>query len=179
MARALTPRVPIMLYGLDMPFTAFQALTHGNFKIGYVTDRGTASFKFFDSPVYVACHGVVRGDDAKYDKYTFSVLPEEATFIRSVEMTVQDTFARLIQLAEPAVEFEKLEWKSITYENLLRLKLNKTVGLAQDGTVLDVTQHAEVLRNKTKVTMTVEIYGLYHTEKAKGVIARVHSYKLE
>lgn len=170
---------PILLYGLDLPYTAFHPAQHGQFKIGYMADRDGVSFKFFDQPVYFACHGVVRGDLPSYGKYTFSLLPDEAVFVRQVEQSVMDTLSRIILLAEPTIPIENAPLKSITYENLIKLKLNKTVGLRQDGSMIPFDEHSSVLTNRTKVTMTVEINGMYHSDKSKGVIARVHSYKLE
>lgn len=170
---------PILLYGLDIPFAAFNATQHGGFKIGYLSDRDGTSFKFFDQPVYVACHGVVRGDLPSYGKYTFSVLPEEAAFVRQVEQTIMSTMDRLVSLAEPSSSITTVPLKSMTYENLIKVKLNKTVGLRQDGTVVPFDEHGSMLMNKTAVTMTLEINGMYHSDKGKGVIARIHSYKLD
>jgi len=96
-----------------------------------------------------------------------------------VEQTIMETMDRLITLAEPAVNITTVPLKSITYENLLKAKLNKTVGLKQDSSVVPFDEHSSVLTNRTKVTMTLEINGMYHSDKGKGVIARIHSYRLD
>lgn len=170
---------PILLYGLDIPYTTFHPAQHGYFKLGYVADRNNISFKFFEQPVYIACHGVVRGDLPSYDKYTFSILPDESAFVRQVEQTVMESLSRVILLAEPLSGIENAPFKSITYENLIKVKLGKTVGMRQDGSVIAFDEHAGALANRTKVTMTLEVNGMYHSEKGKGVLARLHSYKLE
>jgi hypothetical protein len=176
-ARKISPN-PILSYGLDLPLSAFTAASHGNYKLGYLADRGGASMKFFEQPIYVHAHGVVRFPKDQYGKVTLSVLPEESEFFRRVESDIMENLDRITDLAEPHLNVSSLPRKSITYENLLKLRINKMIGQDVEGKLVDFEKHEEVLTKGTKVLMTVEVQGLYHSTTGKGVMARIHSYRV-
>lgn len=175
----MTPaRAPIMLYGLDKPFALFSAAIHGNFKLGYLANRDTTDFKFFVDPIYVHCHGVVRREP-KWGKYTFSIEPEESDFIRQVESTVMQTYARIIELAEPSSKFSTLTLKPSTYENLLQVKMSSELkAVDAHGASMDQEEALQRLSAGTRVRLTLQISGLYHNDKSKGLMMKVHSYVL-
>jgi hypothetical protein len=178
MSRTISRLSPITPYGLDVPFTGFSAAAHANYKFNYISDRGTASMKFFDHPVYIHTHGVVRMPKDAYGKTVFSINPEEASFVRTVETDIMQQLERVIGMAEPGVNITSLPLKSITYENLVKLRINKTVGQDLEGKLVEHEKHAEVLEKGVKVLMTLEIHGLYHSDVSRGVIARVHCYRV-
>ena len=169
---------PILLYGLDLPFATFHAARHGGFKVGYVADKQGVSMKFFESPVYVAVDATVRSDAPKWGKYTFSVESDQADFIRHVETEIVTLFDRLTMLAEPNLHVELLSVISMTYESLIKVKLGQTVGQDVHGTLVPFESHAATLVRNTKLKMTVEIHGIYHSSTSKGLIARIHSYRV-
>jgi len=178
MSRTVPRIAPIVSYGLDIPYTSFSAAAHGNYKFNYVSDRGLASMKFFDHPVYVHAHGVVRIPKDQYGKTVFSINSDEASFVRTVEADIMQQLERIIGMAEPGVNITSLPLKSITYENLVKLRINKTVGQSVDGKIVEFEKHEEVLQKGVKVLMTLEIHGLYHSDVSRGVIARVHCYRV-
>lgn len=173
-----TRLAPILPYGLDIPFTAFSSASHGHYKINYLSERGGAAMKFFEQPVYVHTHATVRIPKDQYGKITFSVKEEEASFLRSVEKNIIENLDRIVDMAEPALNVPLLPLKSMLYENLVKLRVNKTVGQDADGKIVDNEQHDTVLAKGVKVLMTLEIHGLYHGATGKGVIARVHCYRV-
>lgn len=178
MSRTIPRIAPIVPYGLDVPFASFCAAAHGNYKFNYVTDRGNASMKFFEHPVYIHAHGVVRIPKDQYGKTVVSILPDEASFVRSVETDIMQQLERIIAMAEPGVNIGALPLKSITYENLVKVRVNKTVGQDLEGKLVDNEKHEDVLQKGVKLLMTLEINGLYHSDVSRGVIARVHCYRL-
>lgn len=177
MSRTIPRIAPIVPYGLDVPFASFCSAAHGNFKFNYVTDRGNASMKFFDHPVYIHSHGIVRIPKDQYGKTVFSILADEASFVRTVETDIMQQLEHIIAMAEPGVNISSLPMKSITYENLVKLRMNKTVGQDLEGKLVDQDKHGDVLQKGAKVLMTLEINGLYHSDVSRGVIARVHCYR--
>lgn len=178
MSRTVARLSPILPYGLDLPLTAFSASNHGNYKFNYISDRGGASMKFFEQPIYIHTHGTVRFPKDQWGKTTFSILEDESAFVRSVEADIMSSLDRIVGMAEPALGVELLPFKSITYENLVKLRINKTVGQDLEGKLVENEKHGEVLAKGVKVLMTLEIHGLYHSAAGKGVIARVHCYKV-
>ena len=177
-ARTVDRMAPILPYGLDLPFTAFSSAKHGNYKFNYLSDRGGASMKFFEQPIYIHAHGTVRIPKDQWGKTTFSVLEEESVFVRSVESDIMSNLDRIVGMAEPALGVELLQMKSLTYENLVKLRTNKTVGQDLEGKIVENEKHEEVLAKGVKVLMTMEIHGLYHSSSGKGVIGRVHCYRV-
>jgi hypothetical protein len=161
-----------------MPVTAFSAAAHGNYKFSYVADRGNVAMKFFEQPVYTHAHAIVRIPKDAYGKTSFSILPEESDFIRSVETDIFENLDRIIDMAEPNLNVALQPKKSITYENLIKLRMNKTVGQDLEGKIVEHDKHEEVLTKGVKVLMTVEVHGVYHSSAGKGVIARVHCYRV-
>lgn len=178
MSRAASRLAPILPYGLDIPFTSFSAAAHRNYKFNYISDRGSAHMKFFEQPIYTHVHGTVRMPQDTYGKVSFSVLPDEANFLRLVEKDVVENLDRIVDMAEPNLHVSALPMKSITYENLVKLKIAKTVGQDLNGKIVEEEKHAELLVKSTKVLLTVEIHGIYHSDVSKGVIARVHCYRI-
>ena len=178
MSRVAHRLAPILPYGLDLPFTAFTAASHGNYKINYLSDRGGAAMKFFEQPIYVHAHATVRIPKDQYGKITFSVKDEESAFLRVVETDIITNLDRIVSMAEPHLGVESLPLKSMMYENLVKLRVNKTVGQDAEGKIVDNEQHEVVLAKGVKVLMTLEIHGLYHGSSGKGVIARVHCYRV-
>lgn len=176
MNRSLTRAAPIMVYGLDTPFTAFGALQHHNFMFDYTSQVGDASLKFFKHPIYVLTHAIVRRTENQWGKHTFSVLPEESDFFKQVETSIMSTLDRVIGMAEPTLYVDKLRLKSMMYENLVQLRCNKAVGQNKDGNMVD--DAAAVLISGTKVLMTVEVYGVYHSPQGKGVLPRIQSFRV-
>lgn len=169
---------PILPYGLDVPFTTYSAANHANYKFNYISDRGGASMKFFEKPIYTHVHGVVRMPKDQWGKLSFSVLPDESDFLRRVETDIWESLDRILDMAEPAMLIKALPLKSLTYENLVKLRINKTVGQDVEGVLVDNEKHEEVLAKGVKVLMTVEMHGLYHSTTGKGVMARVHCYRV-
>jgi hypothetical protein len=178
MSRTLPRLSPILPYGLDLPFTAFTAASHGNYKFNYLSERGGAAMKFFEQPIYIHTHGTVRIPKDQYGKVTFSIKEDESAFVRLVEKDIMDNLDRIISMAEPSLNIQLLPFKSATYENLVKLRINKTVGQDKDGALVPNENHEDVLSKGVKVLMTLEIHGLYHSAVSKGVIARVHCYRV-
>lgn len=178
MSRTVPRLAPIVPYGLDVPFTNFSAANHGNYKFNYISDRGAASMKFFDHPIYIHTHGVVRVPKDQYGKTVFSVLAEESAFVRTVETDIMQQLERIVTMSEPNSMMSSLPLKSITYENLVKLRINKTVGQDLEGKLVEHEKHAEVLQKGVKLLMTVEIHGFYHSDVSRGVIGRVHCYRV-
>jgi len=170
---------PILVYNIDLPFTSYSPAAHGHFKTNYISDKGDACMKFFELPVFVGLHAVVRGDEQKYGKTTFSVEPDESQFIRRVEKDIMDQYDRITDLAEPNMNVMNLPFKSVTYENLLKTRVNKTVGQDVNGMMVPAENHIDVLKNKTRLVATLEIHGVYHSPNGKGVISRLHSYVVQ
>lgn len=175
---APTRLAPILSYGLDIPITQFSPAAHSYFKFNYVSDKAGLSMKFFEKPVYIHAHGIVRKTKDQYGKVTFSVLDHESAFVRQVEKTVLDTLDNIVNLAEPALQVLTSPAKSMTYENLLKLKVNKTVGQDESGRIVEFDEHEAILARDTKVLMTLEVHGAYHGVNGKGVIARIHCYRV-
>lgn len=178
MSRTVARISPIVPYGLDLPFTAFNAGVHANYKFSYLSDRAGVAMKFFEMPIYTHTHAIVRIPKDQYGKISFSVNPDEAAFIRTVEKDVMDSLDRIVGMAEPSLNVSLLPTKSVTYENLMKLRLNKTIGQDLEGKLIPVDRHEDLLTRGVKVLMTVEVYGLYHSTTAKGVLARVHCYRM-
>lgn len=178
MSRTVSRLAPILPYGLDIPFTAFAAASHGNYKFNYISERGGAAMKFFEQPIYIHAHATVRIPKDQYGKVTFSIREDEATFVRSVEKNIMDNLDRIVAMAEPALNVQLLPFKSATYENLIKLRAVNAVGQDKDGALVANEKHDEVLSKGVKVLMTLEIHGLYHSAVGKGVISRVHCYRV-
>jgi len=178
MSRSLSRLTPILPYGLDLPFSAFSKDAHAHYKFNYVSDRGGASMKFFEKPVYIHTHAIVRMPKDTYGKVTFSVMEEESAFVRVVENDMMTNLDRIVDMAEPLLNVSNLPFKSATYENLVKVKINKTVGFDKQNVAVPNDKHEEVLVKGVKVLMTMEIHGFYHSGVSKGVIARVHGYRV-
>lgn len=178
MARTVARLQPILPYGLDIPFTQFGAGSHANYKFRYLSERNGASMKFFEQPIYTHLHAVVRVTKDQYGKITFSVNPDEADFIRQVERDVSSNLDRIIDMAEPTLNILAVPPKSMTYENLVKVRLNKTVGQGLDGKLIPDGEHEVVLEKGVKVLMTLEIHGYYHSANGKGVLSRIHCYQV-
>lgn len=178
MSRTVARTLPIMPYGLDVPFTTFSKAAHDNYMFDYSAQYGQSALKFFKTPVYVHTHATVRKPVNQWGKITFSILPDEADFIRSVESDVFTTLDRIVGMAEPGLSVDTLPFKSVTYENLVQLKVAKSVGQDKDGLLVHADKHETVLVQGVKVLMTLEIYGLYHSPTGKGVISRIHCYRV-
>lgn len=169
---------PILLYGLDIPFVRFTAAAHGNYKFNYITDRNDVHFKFFEQPIFIQAHAIVRIPKDRYGKMVVSILDDESAFIRTVESNVLANVERVITMAEPLCGIEQATLKSVLYENLLKVKIGKTVGQDVNGSLIPFEEHEKVLVKGVKVLMTVEVNGMYHSPVSKGVTVRIHSYRV-
>lgn len=178
MSRSVSRMTPILPYGLDLPFTAFSKDAHAQYKFNYVSERGGAAMKFLEKPVYIHTHATVRIPKDQYEKVTFSVTEEESSFVRLVEKDIMDSLDRIVDMAEPSLNVQLTPFKSATYENLVKVKINKTVGFDKNNVAIPSEKHQDVLVKGVKVLMTMEIHGLYHSSASKGVIARVHGYRV-
>lgn len=167
---------PLLLYGLDVPFTSFAAVHHNNYQFTDVTKKNNVSMMFFDKPVYMQTHAVVRIPKDKYGKTAFSVYEDESKFIRVVENDVVAHLDRLVMIAEPSIQAASLPLKSVTYENLVKLRARKCVGMTLMGSLVE--DHDATLTKGVMALVTIEVYGVYYSQSGKGVLTRIQSYRI-
>jgi len=177
MSKVSPSMTPILLYGLDLPYTSFSPSAHRNFMLKQLSSQNGTEFKFIDAPVFIHTHAVVRKGKDQYGKYCFGIMPDESEFVRVVETSVLDNLDGVIAVAEPTLNVPNLPRKSLTYENLLNLKITRTVGQNLEGNIVAYEEHDDVLKVGQKLLMTVEIHGLYHSSQWKGALARIKSYR--
>ena len=168
----------IEIYGLDKPHTAFNHGLHLDFKLRDIKDGNGLTLKTFEQPVYVYVSGKIRSEKPRYGKYVVSVTNDQADFIRQVEHEIVDKFDALAVRAEPALNVESLKFGSLLYENLLQIRVSRTVGQDKEGKLVKFTEHETVLSKGTSVIATVEISGVYHSQTHKGTVAKLHSYRV-
>lgn len=166
---------PIEVWGLDKPYTQFAArqLIH----LKDVRDMGNGvSMKFFEEPIYMQIHGVVRSDGPKYGKHTISVEQDEIAFFRHVEREVMDIYDNLTSRVEPHAYSPDAKLSSPYYESLLKAKIAQTTGFDKEGNV--IIDHTSALTKGTRIRGTFVITGCFHSPTHKGLVTKLHSYML-
>jgi hypothetical protein len=166
---------PIEVWGLDKPYTQFHAQTLVRLKD--VRDMGNGvSIKFFEEPIYMQIHGVVRSDVAKYGKYTIGIEPDEIAFFRHVERDVMQIYDSLTSRVEPNSFNPDALLSSPAYESLIKAKLSKTAGFDKDGNA--IFNHDGALVKGAHIRGTFVITGCFHSPTHKGLVTKLHSYML-
>ena len=165
----------MILYNLDEPMNVESV------RVPAVKDmkdvKGTI-MKFFDQPIYILLHAVVRKDDLTFSKVLTSIEKAEMEFFRAVEKKIMDHYDALLSRSDPSIDLTHSIFSSATYQDtLFRAKITSATlpAVSVDGVQTMVYTNDE-LKTGAKVLMTYAITGVHHSSKFHGLIGHVQSY---